>query len=390
MRAVLTLVRKELAILGRDRHGLLVLFAMPAVFILIMSLALQNEFREGTSALGYAVLVEGEGEAARTLAESFAAIPGFERASVAGGVDALQAALGDDRLQFVIVIPADFEWPGVAPRPGEVLLELWTAPSVPASVRRLFLLLLGERLASASIGQALAGMGQEAPDMTAWRDAISREIFFDAGTARRAPSAVQQAVPAWLVFAMFFVVIPLSDAFLVERRQATLRRLRMFNTRTWQLVFAKFVPYFGINQLQMLLMLGVGFWLVPWLGGDRLALPASWPGLFLISAATSIAAIGFALLVAAFVRTHVQATTIGGIANVIFGALGGVMVPTFVMPPVMRELSAASPMSWGMEGFLDVMLRQGGWQDALPECAALVAFGVVLAAIATWRLDTAG
>ena len=35
------------------------------------------------------------------------------------------------------------------------------------------------------------------------------------------------------------------------------------------------------------------------------------------------------------------------------GALGGVMVPKFVMPPFMRELADISPMSWGLEGFLD-------------------------------------
>src|SRR4051794_5415277 len=37
-------IRKELLLLSRDWHGLLLLFAMPLAFILIMSLALQEQF----------------------------------------------------------------------------------------------------------------------------------------------------------------------------------------------------------------------------------------------------------------------------------------------------------------------------------------------------------
>ena len=40
------LVTKEWKLLLRDWHALLLLFAMPAVFILVMSLALQNKFAE--------------------------------------------------------------------------------------------------------------------------------------------------------------------------------------------------------------------------------------------------------------------------------------------------------------------------------------------------------
>jgi ABC-2 type transport system permease protein len=42
----------------------------------------------------------------------------------------------------------------------------------------------------------------------------------------RLPSSVQQNVPAWLIFAMFFVVIPVSSIFIIERQQGTLQRLR--------------------------------------------------------------------------------------------------------------------------------------------------------------------
>src|SRR5260221_14139286 len=46
MRRVLALWEKEWLVLARDVHGLAVLFLMPAVFIVVMSLALSDAFKE--------------------------------------------------------------------------------------------------------------------------------------------------------------------------------------------------------------------------------------------------------------------------------------------------------------------------------------------------------
>ena len=40
-------------------------------------------------------------------------------------------------------------------------------------------------------------------------------------------------------------------------------------------------------------------------------------------------------------------------------ALGGAMVPLFVMLPVMQKIAGCSPVNWGLEGLLDVLLRSG-------------------------------
>jgi len=92
----------------------------------------------------------------------------------------------------------------------------------------------------------------------------------------------------------------------------------------------------------------------------------------------SFGAVALALFIATVARTTEQATTIGGVLNIIFGALGGVMVPTFVMPLFMQKLANLSPMSWGMEGFLDIFLREGSTVDVLPESLALFLFGVFM------------
>jgi ABC-2 type transport system permease protein len=49
----------------------------------------------------------------------------------------------------------------------------------------------------------------------------------------------------------------------------------------------------------------------------------------------------------------------------------------------MQDISAYSPMAWGLEGFLDLFLRQGDVVMILPEVFRLTGFGVVALLLAS-------
>jgi ABC-2 type transport system permease protein len=101
-----------------------------------------------------------------------------------------------------------------------------------------------------------------------------------------------------------------------------------------------------------------------------------------MAAAVSLGALGYALLIATVAKTTEQATIIGGAGNIVLAAIGGVMVPKFVMPAAMQTLANFSPMSWGLDGFLNVLLRNGQLRDVLQPAAELSAFGLVTLALA--------
>lgn len=393
----LSLIQKEFALLGRDRHGLLVLFVMPALFILIMSLALRDEVNDQRGIeIPYPVVDRADNEVSHALRERLRAIDGFrprlvaetDRAAVVEGI-------ARDQYKFGLIIPADFQQRVLNGKAREALpglVELSLGPGTDPQLRLLFRMvlegairslradLLIDRLSFAPGSDPLEA-GTLFPEGN-----VATSFATPSGEHERVPTAVQQSVPAWLVFAMFFVVIPLSTTFLVERQQGTLLRLATLGIPARLLLLSKVVPYFTINQLQMVLMVLVGMFLVPLLGGDALNAPSSLAGLAIISVATSLAALGFALLITTFARTHIQATTYGGIANIILGALGGIMVPRFVMPPVMQDIGLLSPMAWGLEGFLDIFLRRGDWTAPLGEAAGLALFGTIMLMLAARRL----
>ena len=89
-----------------------------------------------------------------------------------------------------------------------------------------------------------------------------------------------------------------------------------------------------------------------------------------------------ALLIATLVKTIEQATTIGGLINLLLGATGGIMVPTFIMPLAMQNIASYSPMNWGLEGFLTILLRGGNFIDILPEMAKLSLLSAIFFSLA--------
>jgi ABC-2 type transport system permease protein len=388
MGRILALLEKEWSVLFTDVHGLFALFVMPPVFILIMSLALQDTLGGGTRRAVPVLLADRDGGAlAVAVGRRLGGIEGFAVVPTTAPDPAIEAELRADRAKFAVVLPHGWsealshsldEQP--LPIPEVVILM---APSVTPDLAQLFrasALGVAQQVLTQFLIRRLAGVLDRRPTWPA--PAFVQRYAYGHGAGAERPTAVQQSVPAWLVFSMFFVVIPISTTYLVERQQGTLLRLRAIGIPAHLSLLAKVPPYYLVNQIQMVLMILVGMYLVPLFGGGALQPGSSFGGLLLISGGTSLAAIGFALMVSVFARTSVQATTLGGIANIVFGALGGVMVPTFIMPPAMQTLSQVSPMSWAMEGFLDIFLRGGGWLDVWPEAAALASFGCLCLGIA--------
>ncbi|WP_439133125.1 ABC transporter permease [Pseudomaricurvus sp.] len=382
MNQLLNFVVKELRLLKRDLHGLLLLFAMPALFILIMTFALQNQYASNQNIdIEYYLLNKDNNTSSQKFVEQIEQLSNFERLHSAQSEEVVRAEVARDGAKFLIIIQPDFEQK-LSENGKPVSLE--TAPGVTPVLAQLVEAQLQQKLNELFLAKALSDSLNE-PDLT---DDIKSGNFINTrslyGSGNVQPSSVQQNVPAWMLFAMFFIAIPLSTTLINERQQGTLDRLRTMEFPRHLMLLGKLIPYFCINLLQVVIMLLIGVYLVPALGGDSLHLGNSPSGLALISVCASLAAVAYALLVAEVANTIEQATIFSGICNIIMAAIGGVMVPRFIMPPVMQTLSDASPMAWGLDGFFDILLRNGTLMDVMPEAAALLGFALAMLALSAW------
>jgi len=369
---ITALIRKELTLLLRDWHALALLFLMPSAFILVMSLALQDRFAadQGVS-ISYYLMDEDQSRASRALTTQLAAAKEFKLQQGAGLPAELESAVRHDQVQFLLMIPRGFGAALGDAQPKSVELE--SGPGVEPALSELFAIRLHGLLTELYLQERLGSLGATMPDPSGADALLHTESLYTAGAR---PSSVQQNVPAWLLFAMFFIAIPLSTTWVQERQQGTYARLRSMGVKPTALLLGKLLPYLVITQVQVVLMLAVGVWIVPLLGGGQLSLGHAPLALVLISLVAGFAAVSYALLVANLVSTAEQATIFTGVTNLLMAAVGGIMVPRFIMPAAMQAISLHSPMAWGLEGFLDVFLRQGRLAMVAPEGLRLAAFGI--------------
>ncbi len=387
-------LKKEFRLITRDIHAVTVLFVMPAVFIMIMSLAMRDLFElHSDVSIDVLAVNRDAGKNAEAFVKAIEGLRTFKFHHL--GKDATTEQIRERMLtedyKFALIIRKGFSAfvDGEGSEGGEKPLELLVNPSVAVQTQMVLRGALDEKLARLRrdalvdrLGGVLEAAGIDGKKLKADDESpVEVRYAYRGDRTFKVPSAVQQSVPAWLVFSMFFIVIPISNTFISERGQGTLTRLKSMNVSRISLILGKMVPYLFINAIQVIIMIAIGITVVPLFGGTALTLGSSPGGLALIAAAVSFSAIALALLISSVARTTEQATTIGGVLNIIFGALGGIMVPTFVMPRFMQELANLSPMAWGLEGFLDIFLRGGGAADVLPESLALVLLGGVMLAL---------
>ncbi len=209
-----------------------------------------------------------------------------------------------------------------------------------------------------------------------------REIMPVQGAKELIPNATQHNVPAWTLFAIFFIVIPLSINLVKEKGQGTLVRLRTLPMPYFLVILGKTVTFLVICMIQFYLMVAVGVWLFPHLGLEPLQVEGKMTLMSLVAFCSGFAAIGFGILLGTISETQEQSAPFGATSVVILAAIGGVWVPVFAMPEFMQLVSGFSPMNWGLNAFYDVILRNAGLGALLPRLGLLLVFYALMTGIA--------
>ncbi|CAM3818635.1 ABC transporter permease [Avibacterium endocarditidis] len=393
---------KELRLLSRDLHGVAVLFIMPILFMLIMSAALSSEKELGNR--GEILLL---GTPNDLLNDGFFTALQQEELLVKQGdiaqLEAYQQDLQQEKFALIVVNPNQDKNALKEEQP----LQLWLNPSVDRawllgvkgilqkhySQQRLeryskdnhIMLKNNQRnpmkQIQQEVNQALDKKFNEINTYLAqerWQ-----EIYLNRqGETVSQPNAVQHSVPAWLIFGMFFIMIPLSNVMAMERQTNTLTRLRLARASSLQLILAKLVPYFFINQCQFIGMIALGYWVLPMLAMPAFSLNGEWWHYAVLSAAVSLSALGYGLLISVIARTTEQAVVLGGGGIIIMAAIGGIMVPTYVMPEIMQKIAQFSPMGWALTAFQQLLLNQATLMQIQPELWLLTGFGAAMLLIA--------
>ena len=413
---LLASIKKEWLLLIRDKGGLGILFLMPMVLVVVMAVVQDAPFRdyqeqqlpvlfvdEDQGVISQSILMGmSEGNTFR-LVDSLNGKPvSAEEATKAINSGEFQIGVIvhkglSSELQEIVDAQVDGMLAGLMPgadanevvKPDlepyiTLLLDPTTKSTFRSSIRsaiKQFLSKLEAKLIVDGLTSKLAEMTGNTPKVDLSSNGIVQVKETTATStimaADVANNSTQHNVPAWTVFAMFFIVIPLAGNMVRERTAGTITRLRTMPASMFHFYAGKLLSYSAVGLLQALLMISVGFWLMPQLGLAKLDLGSGMLPLLYVSVVVGVAATGYGLLVGTLFKTLHQAAIFGMVTVVIMAALGGIWVPLYIMSDTMIFIGHLSPMNWAMEAFNDVFLRGDGMGKIIFGSVKLWVFGIV-------------
>ncbi|WJN59113.1 ABC transporter permease [Pseudomonas sp. SO81] len=369
------LARKEFLLMLRDPHALAVLFIMPTLFLVLMAGAMSNYLQDKPPALRVVLQAEPNGSYEQVFRAALEAqLPGSEllaqgdarSARISLPADFSESLLDDQRQGLALSFPPQLDKLSRQHLRGAVRIAL-------AQTRLLaFLEDSGDLDANLPLTERLALVQQRTQSQ------IEEHELLASGDLSGRANASQLSVPAWLIFGMFFVALPMAGGFQREQQSGALLRFRALDLSLVTLALSKLLPYFAINLVQFALLLSIGVHGLPLLGLQGLSLPGSPAAYALLAISLSLATCGLGLLLAALARSAEQALLLGGGINIILASLGGIMVPKSVMPAAMGQLAEVSPMSWALDAFLTLLVGQGSLADIAPYCFRLLLMAALL------------
>jgi len=410
LRHILAITWKDLKILVRNRSALIVLFAMPVGFVLVMTSATSGLFTRGQGAISVLVVNEDQGKVSTQIIDGLKAAKGFKVETEWEG-QTLTTAKAEELIisrkrQLALIFPAGFSQNIL----GGALPS--QSPQSPATIQLMLDPALSSQFTGPIIGtlqglllQAVTPVGierlleQTAPGMPQQQrlaiieqarqkmlTGVSIEQITPPGmSVRQLPNTTQQNVPSYALFGVFFICQVIGLSFIREKQDGTFRRLLVAPLSKSALLIGKLLPYYLVNLIQIVLIFAAGIWIVPLLGNPALNLGAHPEALIVVSLATAAAASGLGLLVAALVKTPEATGGLGALIAVMMAAIGGCFVPAFVMPNFMQTLSKIVPHSWALQGYQDVLIRGYGIGQVMPEVGVLLLFAAVFFGFALWR-----
>lgn len=184
-----------------------------------------------------------------------------------------------------------------------------------------------------------------------------------------------QSTAGTAVMFMLFGVGAIAASLLREMHTGTASRLLLSGASSHEILLSKslYAVLLGSFQLTIMMMFG---WLV--FGLQIFDHPGA---LLVMIIVTAITMSGVGLVISAFARTEEQAAGLQIVIILSMSAIGGAMVPSFLIPEFVRTIARVTPVHWAMQGFTDIFWRQDGIEGILMECGILLGMSVVLLSV---------
>jgi len=405
---------KDIRVLLRDKVGILLMFIMPIILVIVVT-NIQNSTFQLVNKNKLSIIINNTdtGQAATQLIKAIDKIGMFNVSQVKGHrtQNQLADAMHDKNAMLGITIPSNFSQKVNAKAKsvsGKALksfglqadsvknagdvdpLTVYYNPVLQDNIRlsiqgalRSALQLVESRETLRSLYYAINE--KVLPDsleheMLNNNTAINEVPVSKDGT-RKTPNATQHNVPAWTIFAMFFIIMSLGGSVVREKTSGSFIRLKTLPTNFLVGLLSKQLVYLAVTMLQAAVIFSIGIWLFPYFGLPALNLPSYISALIIVTIVCGWCAVSYAICVGVFAQTQEQANGFGAVSIVILACIGGLMVPSFAMQGFFKSAANISPMHWCLQAYYTLFLEGGQLKDVVNNIIPLFIITLVLQAI---------
>jgi len=419
LQKILATIYKEWLLLRRDVGGMLVLLLMPAVLIVVMAMVQDAPFRDYQE-VTFELLVadQDQSDLSKTLLQGLEESGHFHiiRQHNNQLLDTVQvkALLKKGYAHVGIVIPkgAAAEVSNAANQIANSMagamsmgrlpvraqkdrhITLYFDPASKPTLRSAVYFALDKYITYASSRQLLQRLTKLSGDTTQSSQTfenifstltVKEEALEAKGLKAASINSVQHNVPAWAIFGMFFIVVPITSHLIREREEGSAMRLELIPYAQLSVAVGKVLFFMLVCTLQFYIMCAVGIWLMPLLGLPALQMGQHPLALLVLVLGIAFCATSYGYFLGAYFKTVNQAMPFGALSVVILAAVGGTWVPVELLPPAVRHTALISPLHWGLSGANQLMLRGGGMADIWPQVTVLVVLGSLLVVMGLWK-----
>jgi ABC-2 type transport system permease protein len=212
------------------------------------------------------------------------------------------------------------------------------------------------------------------------------EIPVSRSGSRNVPNASQHNVPAWTIFAMFFIVISLGGSMVREKNSGSFIRLKTMPASYLNALFSKQFVYLMVTFFQAVVIFFIGNKIFPFIGLPVLHMPADIWGLLTVTIICGYCAVSYAICVGVFANTSEQSNGFGVASVLIMAALGGLLVPSFAMPANLQKILRLSPLHWALDAYYGLFLEGGKLRDIWMNILSLLGFTAVIQLLTLYGL----
>jgi len=407
-------IRKDALLLIRDKVGLTLMFVMPIALVLVIT-SIQNSTFELVNENKIPLLVcnKDTGKISSEYIDALKQIGMFEITQVSNTLnkESLNTLMHEQDALVAIIIPAAFS-SEILEKSTQVsskaLQEFGIAndtlvqnkvQALPHSITCLynpviqqsFLQSINGALSSAIqiiegkvlVQQLYTTLNEKPMPETLQMEILQKNITIDEIPAAKdgsktIPNATQHNVPAWTIFAMFFIVISLGGSIVKEKLSGSYIRLKTLPTNYLIALLSKQLTFLLVTLMQVFVIFSLGIWAFPHIGLPQLNLPSDLLGLFIISLLCGWCAISYAICVGTFAQTQEQANGFGAVSIVILAAISGILVPSFAMPQSFAVIMKLSPLYWCLESYYGLFLERGSLVDVLENALPILVFIIII------------